>query len=65
MGWIVLPKGFYVNTVGIHGDENTIREYVKVRAKKMSTNGYIGSSWRSFNTSQLAARMLYFPIRRK
>jgi len=22
-------KGFYVNTVGRHGDENTIKEYVK------------------------------------
>lgn len=23
------PKGFYVNTVGKHGDENTIQAYVK------------------------------------
>ncbi len=27
-------KGYYVNTVGRHGDENTIQAYVKPRAKK-------------------------------
>ena len=29
MGWRIWTKGFYVNTVGRHGDENTIQKYVK------------------------------------
>jgi len=27
-------KGFYVNTVGRHGDENTIKEYVKNQGRE-------------------------------
>lgn len=27
-------KGFYVNTVGKHGDENTIQNYVKSQGKE-------------------------------
>ena len=31
-------KGFYVNTVGRHGDENTIQEYVKNQGRENEYN---------------------------
>ena len=33
-------KGFYVNTVGRHGDENTIQKYVKEQGLEKEYKGF-------------------------
>ena len=37
-------KGFYVNTVGRHGDEDSIQAYVKLKAKKKNIKEFISSN---------------------
>ncbi len=38
------PKGFYISTVGRHGDENTIQEYVKKQGSEKDYKSiYLGT----------------------
>ena len=49
-------KGFYVNTIGKHGDEATIQAYVKSQGNEKTYKKYIVSSYQSFNTSSALPR---------
>ena len=60
-------KGFYVNSVGKHGDENTIQNYVKSQGKEKEYERIIVYSYQCSNTSWFLLRgsLLVFSIFKK
>ncbi len=49
-------KGYYVNTVGRHGDENSIQAYVKAQGTEKEYKRYIISNYLCFDTSSALLR---------
>ena len=52
-------KGYFISTVGKHGDENKLRNYVKNKGIKNYKQIHSGQL-KLFDTSQLAARRMSF-----
>jgi putative transposase len=52
-------KGFYVNTVGKHGGENTIQNYVKSQDREKEYIKYLANSYLCCNTSGALPRGSY------